>query len=104
VGGKIRETLRLASLATEELVLECCSPFLGGGGQWKRHGGAVGYGCGGVVIVSIVHAVCKGIRLFERPGQIRAGASGNVENVCFGMSGLANEDGKRHPCSQTNER
>jgi hypothetical protein len=52
------------------------------------------------VIVSIVHAVCKGIRLW----QIRVGASGNVENVCSGTSGLVNEDGKRHPCSQTDER
>jgi hypothetical protein len=88
----------------ERLVLERCSRFLGGGGQQKRHGGAVGYGCGGVVIVSIVHAVCKGIRLFASRRQIRVGASGNVENVCFGMSRLANEDGKRHPCSHTNER
>ena len=56
------------------------------------------------MIVSIVHAVCKGIRLFEPRWQIRVGASGNVENVCYGMSGLVNEDGKRHPCSQTDER
>lgn len=86
--------------AAERLVFDLYSRILEGGKKRRRHCGGAGYGHGDVVLVLLVHVVCKGFRWLERGMQIRVRRSGNV---CSGKSGGVNGRGWLRPSSQNNE-